>query len=383
MTKKIYIIAGEPSGDFIGSCLMENLTKLREISFVGIGGELMIKQNLNNLFPISEISMMGFFEILPHIFKLRSLIKQTIDDIVRQDPDLLITIDSPGFTYRVAKHIKVLKPDLKIIHVVAPSVWAYKPSRALKYAKVYDHLLALLPFEPPYFEKVGLHCSYIGHPILDQKFLEHKTQSNQGVKTICITLGSRKGEVLRHLPIFAKALSIIVTKYKMLDVIFVLANSEFEKLILDHPDFISLRSGNSFVNLRFSINRLASFASSDIAIAKSGTNTLEIAASRTPMVVAYKINLFSFILIKLMIKIKYASIINIVANRTIIPEFLGFNCRAKQIAAAALDLLSDIRKSSLQIAESKEILKKLGFKSNVSASMAGAKIIEYFIRGKE
>lgn len=372
---KIYIIAGEPSGDYIGSLIMQNLST-NNISFFGIGGPLMSNVGLKTLFPMGEISLMGFIEILPHILKLKRLINQTVRDVINQNPDMLITIDSPGFTYRIAKKVRRLKQDLKILHIVAPSVWAYKPGRALKYAKIYDHLFTLLPFEPPYFEKVGLKATYIGHPILEQEFnldkilLRMKLGISQESKIICVTPGSRKGEIKKHMPIFASALKIIAKQYKNLEVIFVLTTIEYEYLI---KPFLE----NCNFNFKFSTDRLMSFAVANVALAKSGTNTLEIAAACTPMVVAYKINYFSFLIVKALIKIRYASLINIIAGKEIIPEFLQTNCQDQKIADAILELLSNPKTANEQTKQSQEILKEIGFKSSLKPSQIAAnKILE-------
>lgn len=374
MTPKIYLIAGESSGDFIGSQLMQSLKSIITSEFTGIGGPLMSQQGLKSLFPISEISLMGFFEVIPHIFRIKKLINQTIADIIEKSPDLLITIDSPGFTYRVAKQVRQIKPNLKIIHIVAPSVWAYKPGRALKYAKVYDHLLALLPFEPPYFEKVGLNCHYIGHPVLEQKFYHDKVALKSeftipdNAKIICVTPGSRKGEILRHMPIFCEALNIVSTEFKNLYVIFVLANADHQHLI---EEFLK----EAKFHFIFSTDRLKSFAVGDTALAKSGTNTLEIAASETSMIVAYKINTLSFLLISLLIKVRWISLINIVANKEIIPEFIQSNCNPQSIAMGLIDLLTKPQKAQKQLEESHMALNQLGFKNNTAPSDVAARLI--------
>ncbi|OZG31750.1 lipid-A-disaccharide synthase [Rickettsia endosymbiont of Culicoides newsteadi] len=369
---KIYLIAGEISGDFIGSRLMQslkNLYKLEEmqLEFVGIGGDKMQQVGLHHsLFPISQINLMGFVEIIPHIFRLTKLIQQTIDDIIQHNPDLLITIDSPGFTYRVAKKVREIRPNLKIMHIVAPSVWAYKPSRAMKYAKIYDYLLALLPFEPPYFQKVGLDCRYIGHPILEQYFYDDhdKQQLKQELqipihsKLLCITCGSRKSEIIRHAPIFIEAINLLAKQFPNIQVIFVLADPSHQSLI---KAFLS----DATFNYQFSSDRLKIFAASDLALAKSGTNTLEIAACNTPMVVAYKLNIVSFFLIKLLIKIPYISLINIVANKEILPELIQFNCTKSNIAARLTSLLVDEKKADEQLRESQKILRELGFQGSI------------------
>ena len=374
MPPKIYLIAGESSGDFIGSKLMQSLTSIMKADFIGIGGPLMGNQGLTSLFPISEISLIGFFEIIPHIYKIKKLINQTIKDITAESPDLLITIDSPGFTYRVAEQVRKTNNNLKIIHIVAPSVWAYKPGRALKYAKIYDHLLALLPFEPPYFQKVGLDCDFIGHPVLEQKFYDNKAtlrnelKISDSTKVICVTPGSRKGEILRHMPIFLEALNMVSDKFKDLHVIFVLANE-------DQDDLIKKSLKGAKFHFTLSTDRLKSFAIADTALAKSGTNTLELAASGTSMVVAYKINIVSFFLIKLLIKVLWISLINIIANKNVIPEFIQFNCNPRAIATGLINLLTKPQKAQEQLEESRKVLDQLGFKNTIKPSDLAAKLI--------
>lgn len=378
---KIYFIAGESSGDFIGQQLIQKLGK--DIIFVGVGGSLMQASGMQKtLFPISEINMMGFVEILPHIFKIKKLIKDTINDIINHQPNILITIDSPGFTYRVAEKIRLLLPNLKIIHIVAPSVWAYKPSRALKYAKVYDCLFALLPFEPPYFHKVGLDCRYIGHPILEQNFNQDKSLLKKQLQItgtlLCVTLGSRRGEILKHLPIFYQAIEIVAKKHPDLEVIFVLSDPQHEHLIkqfLLNSGLLNISSKASF-NYSCSTDRLKIFAASDIALAKSGTNTLEIAACRTPMIVAYKINLLSYWFVKALAKINFVSLINIIANRQILPEFIQLNCTAENLSTELIKLLANRQNSQQQVSESSEILSILGLHSQNCPSLIAAKIIQ-------
>ncbi|MCC8371373.1 MAG: lipid-A-disaccharide synthase [Rickettsia endosymbiont of Pseudomimeciton antennatum] len=380
---KIYLIAGEISGDFIGSRLIRSIKELykleeMQLEFVGVGGSQMEEAGLEcSLFPMSQINLMGFVEIIPHIFRITKLIKQTIDDIIQHNPDLLITIDSPGFTYRVVKKVREARPNLKIMHIVAPSVWAYKPSRAMKYAKIYDYLLALLPFEPPYFQKVGLDCRYIGHPILEQYFYDNQDKNRLRwelkipifAKLLCVTCGSRKGEIIRHAPIFIEAINLLVRQFPNFQVIFVLAAPSHQSLI---KAFLS----DAAFNYQFSSDRLKAFSTADLALAKSGTNTLEIAACNTPMVVAYKLNIVSFFLIKLLIKIPYISLINIIANREILPEFIQFNCTKSNIAARLTSLLVDKEKAAEQVRESQKILIELGLKGHNSPSTVAAHIIK-------
>jgi lipid-A-disaccharide synthase len=213
--KKIFLIVGEASGDLLGSKLIKELQeqlaqKNEKAEFVGVGGKLMQEQGLVSIFPMEELSIMGFAEVVPHLLKILRRINQTAQTIIEQKPDFVITIDSPDFCFRVMKRLKAKLAGSKFapkkIHLIAPSVWAYREGRAEKISKLYDLLLAILPFEPPYFEKYGLKTVFIGHPILEnapdfgKKAEENrKFREKRGIKkddfVICVTPGSRNGEV--------------------------------------------------------------------------------------------------------------------------------------------------------------------------------------------
>lgn len=367
----IYLIAGEVSGEAIGAKLMIELKKLiPNTKFHGIGGSAMEAHGLSSLFKYDRINLMGFVEVLPHIFRLRKLIKQTANDIIEKNPQVLVTIDSPGFCYRVAKLVKQTRPDMKMIHIVAPSVWAYKPGRAAKFASIYNHMLALLPFEPPYFEAVGLPTTYIGHPVFDQEFgggeeFRRRHEIADDAKLIVVTPGSRRGEIARHLPLFLEALKGVRKQYKELIAVIVYADKRLLPDLLPAKDYITIGSEE----------KLAAYAAADAALAKSGTNTLEIAASGTPMIVAYKMNFFTYWAVKLMAKIKYASLINIIADKEIIPEFLQHKATAENLTAELLKILGSSKVAKQQVEESMKSLKKMGFGSKSKPAELAAKVI--------
>ncbi len=383
-TKKIYLIAGERSGDFIASRLIKSL-KLKyrktfnddpEIEFLGVGGELMKEEGLaDSLFSIDDISIIGFLEVIPLIFKLRRLINLTVADIVKQEPDLLITIDSPGFTYRVAKKIRLLLPGLKMIHVVAPSVWAYKPSRAQKYADIYDSMFVLFPFEVPYFTKLGLDCRYIGHPILEQQVCDYdvtalKEEYNicSESKVICVTPGSRRAEIMKHLPIFAQAIELVKREYPNLNVLIVLHDSKQHDLARE------ILKDSTF-NFRFVCEKFKAFAVSDLAVAKIGTNIFEIAMSQTPMIVCYKLNILTYLILRCCVRVRYASLINIIADSIILPEFIQSRCTPELIAAEIRSLFSEKEKMLQQTEGATNILEQMGFNSDITPSEIAADII--------
>lgn len=374
---KIYFIAGEISGDYIGGSIIKALKEVTNNSsqILGIGGKAMGGRGLQSLFPIKQINLMGFFEILPHIFRLRKLIENTVDDIISHEPDILVTIDSPGFTYRVAKKVRLLAPNIRLVHIVAPSVWAYKPGRAIKYANLYDRLLTLFPFEPKYFTEHGLDTSCIGHPILEQKFYDKSPELKEyfaidpDVKAIAVTCGSRVGEINRHMPIIRPVLEELARLYNI-KVIFIQPNESNAEIISRHL------LGAKF-NYIFTTERLKAFAACDYALAKSGTNILEIAASGTPMIIGYKLNALSFLFIKMLIRIKYACLINIIENKEIIPEFIQADFTPEKLVKALNELITDKDKASKQISKSRKILEYIGLNNNLAPStLAAKKIIE-------
>jgi lipid-A-disaccharide synthase len=375
---KLYLIAGENSGDFIGSCLIKSIRSLRnqddpKIEFNGVGGSKMKEEGVDSLFAIEHINIMGFFEVLPHLFRINKLINQTVEDILSQNPDIVVTIDSPGFTYRVAERVREIAPHIKLVHIVAPSVWAYKPGRAKKYAKLYDHLLTLLPFEPEYFVVEGLKSTCIGHPVLEQVFLKNSSKLRNEMnitgnsQVIAVTPGSRKGEIRRHMPVIRKIFDKLATTHNV-EVIFVQPNE------INIQEILKFLSGAGF-NYSFLIDRLKAFAVSDCALAKSGTNTLEIAASGTPQIVGYKLNPITFFLLKMMIKVRFASLINIISDREIIPEYIQSEFNEENLVHAISGLLNDKKGSKSQVAEAQRILKNIGLNDGKKPSERAAKVI--------
>lgn len=379
---KIYVIAGEASGDIYGGKLIDalNAQSPQEIDFYGIGGETMEKAGIKSLFPMQELSIMGFWEIVPHIPKMLKRINQTADDILNIQPDVVITIDSPGFCCRVAEKLK--GSAIPLIHYVAPTVWAYKPKRAQKFANLFDHLLLLLPFEKPYFDAVKLPCTFVGHPIVETKIPDdagnifrktHNISSDD--KLLCIMPGSRKTEIKKLLPTFLEAADNLKKQHTNLKIIIptikALKNfvaGEIEKI--SNIDYIILDDG---------AQKHAAYAASDVALVKSGTGSFEVAIAGCPMVIAYKVSYLSHKLIKMMIKIKYANLINIISNAEIIPELLQNNCTAANIERHISKILNDPKHKELQLQKSKSILEQLGINGNKSPSQKAADAVIKFL----
>ncbi len=373
MTKKFFIIAGEASGDVLGAKLINEikqqfLAKNEAAEFVGVGGKAMREAGLRSIFAMEDLSIMGFVEVLPHLFKILKRIRQTADEIIAQKPDFIITIDSPDFNFRVMKKVKHYV-GAKKIHLVAPSVWAYREQRARKVAQLYDLLLAILPFEPPYFTRHNLRTIFIGHPIMenvpDEKMKEEASlrfRNKHGFylndTLIYLTPGSRKGEVKKIFPEFIVALNLLKDRINNLSVVIPVVEKTrniVEKMAksLDVKYVIIDREEKSD----------ALFAA-DFSLAKSGTNTLEASLYGLPMVVCYKVNLLTYFLAKILLKIRFANLINLIMESEIIPEMIQQNCNAQAIAQRLEGIISSKKIAQLQVENSRVALKILGLGSD-------------------
>ena len=367
--KKFFIIAGEASGDLLGSKLIRELKLLQPNAiFLGVGGKLMREQGLVSIFPMEDLSVMGFTEILPHLPKLLRRIKQTAEVINQEKPDYVITIDSPDFCFRVVKKVS---GQFKKVHLIAPSVWAYRPGRAVKISKLYDLLLCILPFEPPYFEKHGLKSVFIGHPLLEDAPV-NEVQSKKEELLIALTPGSRSSEVKNIFPEFIGAINLLAPKFPNLKVVIPLIDKTRE-LVIEMAK--TLQVPFSFCEQS---EKKSVFSKVNFALAKSGTNTLEFSLNRIPIVVAYKVNWLSYFLIKMMIKIKFGNLLNLILNREIIPEMLQRNCESKKISTALEKLISQPNLAQKQIDEAAVALKILGLGSLENPSRRAAKEIILF-----
>jgi lipid-A-disaccharide synthase len=357
----IYIIAGEASGDLLGARVMVRLKeKNADVRFVGIGGAKMTEQGLVSLFPMEEVSLMGLAEIIPHLPNLLKRIKQTIADVVRQRPDMLLSIDAPGFCFRVAKKLK--GKNIKLVHYVAPSVWAWKPGRAQKVAGFLDHLLTLLPFEPSYFEKVGLPTTFVGHSVVEggadkgdgEGFRKRHNIATQAT-VMAMLPGSRRGEVKRLLDVFGATALNLSKDYPNMTIIIPAFGSLVETIregVKQWPVDVRIVEGDK--------EKFDAFAAADIALAASGTVALELAMAGTPTVIGYKVHPVSAWLVKRLIKTSYANLINIVLDREVVPELLQENCRPELLQQALAGLLDDESAALQQIKAANQALKQMG-----------------------
>ncbi len=340
----VYLIAGEPSGDFLGAHLMRSIREQssNKILFYGIGGERMEAEGLNSLFPYHDLSMMGLVEIVPYIGRTITHMANTISDILLKQPQVVVTIDSPGFNFRVVKKLRKMGLKTKFVHYVAPTVWAYKPQRAVKCAELFDHMLVLLPFEPPYFKKVGLDCTFVGHAVISESQSGNGAQFREkhelpaDVPVFCLLPGSRKGEIKRNMPVFTRTLSLLSICYPKLALVMAVPEHALELLssyLNDCPFRAIIASDEQ--------EKKDAMAASQFALVKSGTVAFEVALAGIPMLITYRMNRFSVWWLRRMITTKYVNLINILLKKEVIPELLQENSEPIMLASCANAMLSN------------------------------------------
>lgn len=370
---KVFIIAGEPSGDKLGGNLMEGMNKLAkgQINFVGVGGEMMQAAGLNSLFPMSDLTVMGLFEVIPSIPKIKRRIDQAVKAATELRPDVLITIDSPDFCLRVGKKLRGVYPDQFSVHYVAPSVWAWRPERAAKMAKTVNHVLALLPFEPPYMKRAGMTCDFVGHPATTEA-TPTKTQiktvlSDLGLKPsdeiIAVLPGSRRSEIKRLMPLYKDAIKLVLNARPKAQFVLAAARSilaEVHEHLADSTLPIHVLDPTAFSPHEAEHRKRAIYAASRAALATSGTIALDLAKQRCPMVVAYKASWLTERAVKRLAKIDRANLINIVTDSYVVPEFLFDKCTAGAAAKSLLTILNDKNIRDAQITALNDTMHQLG-----------------------
>ena len=334
---RIAIIAGEASGDVLGADIMRHAPD--HAVFSGVGGAEMTEAGLDSRFPMQELSVMGVAEILPRLPHLLRRIEETAQAILREKPDVIITIDSPDFCFRVVKRVKSLWPQARAMHVVAPTVWAWRPQRAEKLARLYDRLFCLLPFEPPYFEKYGLDTRFIGHPVIQkiQDFSQEKRDKN----LFLVLFGSRKGEVKRVSPVFCDVLRRLKREnpeYRFVSPVFDHLKPEIQRFCHD----LDIEWADPKQRYRL-------FTQAGKAIAVSGTAGLELSVFGCPHVIAYKMNPLTYAMIKNRISVRYAHLENIIQDQMLVPEFLQSGCTADALFQGVQALPEDVRGRQAQL----------------------------------
>ena len=340
---KVFIIAGEVSGDKLGGALMSGLHSLTDVSFDGVGGPLMQAQGLKSRFPMEELSVMGLAEILPKYRQLKARIREMADVILRENPDVLITIDSPDFCLRVARLVKASR-EIRTVHYVAPTVWAWRSGRATKMATHIDHVLALFPFEPPLMQAEGMACDFVGHPVVSEvqaseaEAAAFREKHNLIDTPVILALpGSRRGEVGRLSDRFGAAILDVIAAKPNARVVVPCAAPVYDLVQAQ----VGHWAGEPILIAPDDIDKAAAFRAADVALAASGTVSLELASARTPMVIAYDMAWLSRIIISRMLKVDTVTLVNLVSETRAVPEFIGKNCVPEHIARAVIDVLND------------------------------------------
>ncbi|MBS0642518.1 MAG: lipid-A-disaccharide synthase [Proteobacteria bacterium] len=370
----IYLIAGEQSGDILGSRLMQAIRARRaDVTFAGVGGAAMQTQGLRSLFEMRELSLMGLVEVLPRLRRIRSLLRQTVADIRTRRPDVLVTIDSPGFTLRVLKATGAQGP--RRIHYVAPQVWAWREGRVKHYPGLWDDLLCLLPFEVPFFARHHLPARFVGHPVLESgaeagdaaRFRRRHAIGDQA-RVVTIMPGSRQSEVSRLLPVLEATLARI--DEPLVPVLPLAGPVE---------DIVRRKTGQwpiPPILISDSAEKFDAFAASAAALTKSGTSTLELAMAGVPMLVTYQVNPISAWVGRRVIKVKYASIVNLVLDRPVVPELLQEHGKPEQLAVELRRLLHDPAAVAAQRAGFAEALALLRPPMGTPSDCAAAAVLE-------
>jgi len=340
MTKKIFLIAGEASGDLLGASLMQDIKSLSpDVEFSGVGGSQMMAQGMDSLFPMTDLSIMGLVEVLKHFPLLYKRFNQTMKAILQHNPDVLVTIDAPDFCLRVARKIKRLRPQIRIVHYVAPTVWAWRPGRAAKIARFLDGLLCLFPFEPPYFTKHGLKAVFAGHPLT--RLIPPMAKPDNAQPVLCVLPGSRVREIEYLQPVLAR---VIIALKKMMP--------ELQVVVPTLPHLVERLTELQPIAKVFvpkdNQEKYQIFANSDVALHASGTVSLELALCGVPMVTVYKVSPTTAKIAKRLIKTPYANLVNILLKHPAVPELLQDDATVNQITPMVHALLTNAGLRDLQ-----------------------------------
>lgn len=362
---KIFVIAGEPSGDRLGRAVMAGLKSLApDIRFDGIGGPGMAAEGLKSRFPMDELSVMGIAEILPRYRHLMRRLDETARAVIESQPDILLTIDSPDFCLRVAQRVKAAGAPVRCVHYVAPSVWAWRPGRAAKMARSIDQVLALLPFEPPYMEAVGMECDFVGHPVVTDPQASPKEadafRARHGIDDAPLVLalpGSRRGEVQRLSETFGGALARVQAALPEARVVLPCAAPVADLVRAETRTWSVAPLLIDPAQDPDGAEKRAAFRAADVALAASGTVSLELAAADTPMVVAYDMGWISRAIIGRMLLTDTVTLVNLVSETRTVPEYIGKDCRPEPIGRALLRLLERPEAQRYALAET---MRRLG-----------------------
>ena len=378
----VYLLAGEASGDLLGGRLMAALKRRRpDLQFAGVGGEQMAVQGLHSLFPMHELALFGFLEVLPKLRGLKRRMAEAEADILARRPAVLVTIDAPGFTLRLAARVK--PHGIKVVHYVAPQLWAWRPGRAEKLKQRVDEVLALLPFEPVFFEKHGMEVKFVGHPVLEggaDTGDAARFRATYGLRAeepvVLVMPGSRRGEISRLMGAFGEALRLVAAEVPGIRPVVPLAGEVAEAVragTRGWPVQPILVSGAG--------DKHDAYAAASAGLIKSGTSSLEVALAGVPHVVGYKLNPVTAFLVRRLIQVPYVSIVNLLAERAIAPELLLEHCNPRELADALLPLLRDPAAAEAQRAGFREVMGMLRPPEGLPSEAAATAVLEMLDAG--
>lgn len=383
----IYVIAGEPSGDLLGARLIAALKEATngQARFAGIGGEAMAEEGLTSLFPLADIAVMGLLEVLPRAPLILKRVRQTVEDIVKLRPDAIVTIDSWGFTGRVARALMARGNKAPRLHYVAPMVWAWREGRARHMAGRVDHLLTLFPNEPPYFEAHGLKATHVGHSVIeagadqgDGAAFRARHDVPSDAPLLCLLPGSRRSETSRLLPVFKDTLSILKTRHPGSRVVVPTVDTVAQDVAQAASEFPL-----PAIVVRGRFERYDAFAACDVALAASGTVALELALAGLPSVITYKVSALSAHMAKRLLKIRFVNLVNLQMDRMVVPELIQDQCRAPLLADEVSRLLTDEAARQAQIDGMGEAMIRLGHGQSSPSRRAADEVLKAIETAKE
>ena len=375
--KKIFILTGEPSGDKLASTVISKLKSQNpNIEYSSVGGIHLKKLGINSIFNLNEITYLGFTSILLNIFKIRNKINQTVNEIIKFNPDILFSVDSPDFTMRVAERVKKINRNIKTIHYVAPQVWVWRKNRVKKIKKFIDHILLLFEFEKKYFDEENISNTFVGHPLIEnyennKKIIENIIPKDK--KVISIFPGSRKSETDVLLKILIDFIKLMNKKHNEFYFYFhatdenkSLILSEIKKFNIENVDVVSDEGIKSKI-----------LSNSVFAVSKSGTVSLQISSSNIPSIIIYKLSFINFMIFKMLVNVKFANIINIINNREVIPELLQNECNADEIYRSVIYLLKNPDLLKKQLLDCSKTLE--GIRSKTSSSEEACLVLRNYL----
>ena len=375
--KRIFILTGEPSGDRLASTIISKLKKQNSnIEFLSVGGSYLGSLGIKSIFDLKDVTYLGFTSVLFNIFKIRKKINDTVDEIIKFNPDILFSVDSPDFTLRVAEKVKKLSENIKTIHYVAPQVWIWRKNRVKKIKKFIDHILLLFNFEKKYFDEENIQNTFVGHPLIENNKKVKTSIENMAIKDkkiISIYPGSRKSEITVLLPIQLKFIKLMNNKYP--DYFFIFhSTDENKKLIMNYFENADLKNIDviSDENIKTQI-----LSKSVFAVCKSGTASLQVCNENVPSIIIYKLSFINFMIFKLLVNVKFANIINIINDREVIPELLQSECNAEEIYKSVIYFLKNPEYMNKQINDCKKTLE--GIRSKTSSSSEAASILNKYL----